>query len=131
MPVNSISSVGSYTSTSSSSNVVMLRTEKAFANKVLKAKKPVLVEFMSEACPHCRAAQPMVFALGAQLKGKIPVYQVSLLTTDGKKLAVQYRIQGTPTFITFKGGTEKARILGANLPSIQAALKAVSKPPSP
>src|SRR5690349_2905456 len=111
--VNAPAPINVATPAAAPANLSYVRTAAEFNAKVLQARGPVLVEFMSEACGHCRRAQPMVEDVARQLNGKMPVYQVSLLTEEGQALAQQFGVMGTPTFVTFKGGGELQRVVGA------------------
>jgi thioredoxin 1 len=53
-------------------------TTRDFDEKVLRARGPVAVEFMTYACGHCRRAEPMVRDVAAALGGDVKVYQVNV-----------------------------------------------------
>ena len=72
------------------------------------ADDPVVLEFTSANCPHCRTMEPVVRGLAQQ---GFPIRQI-----DGRaqrNLVQQYKIKGFPTFVLVSGGREISRIEGA------------------
>jgi len=72
------------------------------------ADAPVVLEFTSANCPHCRSVEPVVRSLAKQ---GFPIRQI-----DGRAqpdLVRQYKIKGFPTFVLVSGGREVSRIEGA------------------
>ncbi|MCE9529250.1 MAG: thioredoxin family protein, partial [Planctomycetales bacterium] len=72
------------------------------------ADAPVVLEFTSANCPHCRTVEPVVQGLAKQ---GFPIRQI-----DGRAqpdLVRQYQIKGYPTFVLVSGGREISRIEGA------------------
>ena len=49
-----------------------------FANKVLQADKPVLVDFWATWCGPCRMMAPVVEALSQEYAGRVDVYKVNV-----------------------------------------------------
>lgn len=96
-----------------------------FANRVLKASGPVIVEFMSYGCSHCRDAEPHVQEVARQLKGKYQFFRVNV-PVEGQ-LATEYGIRGTPTFVMFQNGRELGRAEGPQ-PTVPTIMAAVTRP---
>jgi thioredoxin len=97
-----------------------------FDQLVLGALGPVAVEFMSYGCPHCRAAEPFVQQVAAELAGNIKMYRVNLPIEP--ELNERFNIQGmTPTFVMFQNGQEVGRVVGP-IPSFKTILAAVKGP---
>ncbi len=77
-----------------------------FAESVLNAQQPVLVDFWASWCPPCKMMEPMVDRLQAELA---PQTLVAKLNVDrNAATAATYNIQSLPTFILFHRGREVA-----------------------
>ena len=75
--------------------------------------QPVLLEVQSPYCLGCVAMKPVVDRLEKELRGKLVVRRVDLQSAEGRKLASQYGIELTPTFIFFdSAGREQWRSAG-------------------
>jgi thioredoxin-like negative regulator of GroEL len=95
-----------------------------FDAKVKRGQGPIIVEFMSFGCPHCRAMQPVLSQVAAKLAGTVTVYQVSVDAEPA--LANAHGITGVPTFIAYQGG----KIIGrGHAPPQAAAVEAALKQP--
>ncbi len=81
-----------------------------FEEKVLKADKPVLVDFYADWCRPCKLAAPIIEALAGEYKDKVVVGKVDV---DGNTQAAgKYGVMSIPTVIMFKGGEEVERKVG-------------------
>lgn len=81
-----------------------------FEEKVIKADKPVLVDFYSDTCIPCKKMSGVVAQIEEEYAGKAYVYKVnSLYEAD---LVEQYGVMSAPTFIIFKDGEEVQRLRG-------------------
>ncbi|MCP4541905.1 MAG: thioredoxin [Chloroflexi bacterium] len=85
-------------------------TDETFEEKVLKAKKPVLVDFWAEWCGPCKAIAPAVEAIADEYKDRLQVAKMDVDTST--KTPGGLGIRGIPTLILFKGGAEVKRIVG-------------------
>jgi thioredoxin 1 len=81
-----------------------------FADKVLKADKPVLVEFYSDSCIPCKQLSPVLGDIEDDFEDTLSVYKVNTGYED--EIVEQYEIMSTPTLILFKGGEEAGRRTG-------------------
>jgi thioredoxin 1 len=100
-------------------------TATSFPDLVLSGRGPIVVEFMSYGCAHCRALEPVIQEVAATLASEETFYRVNTaLDTD---LATSYEIRGTPTLIFFRDATEIGRIEGPS-PSVSNLLVAVTQP---
>ena len=89
-----------------------------FENDVLKADKPVLVDFFATWCGPCRQMLPIVTELSEEMADAIKI--VKLDVDEAPKTAEKYEIQSIPTMILFKDGQVKSTRNGA---STKAELK--------
>jgi thioredoxin 1 len=81
-----------------------------FDREVLKADKPVLVDFYSDSCGPCRMLAPTIEKLAKEYEGRALVYKVDV--TRLPQLAGRYGIQGIPAVLFFKEGKEVGRLVG-------------------
>ena len=86
-------------------------TDANFEQSVLKATKPVLVDFWAEWCAPCRMIAPTVDAIAEQFSETATV--VKLNVDDNTATAQRYGIKGIPTLILFSEGKEVERVVGA------------------
>ncbi len=73
-----------------------------FSEKVLQSDVPVLVDFMADWCPPCRAIGPELEAVATQLHGKATILKLNV--DDHPDVESAYGVQKIPTLIIFKGG---------------------------
>ena len=81
-----------------------------FEEKVLKSKKPVMVDFWAEWCSPCKMAGPVVDELAKEYKGKAVIGKVNI--DEEQELAGKYGGMSIPTVIIFKEGKEVERKVG-------------------
>jgi thioredoxin 1 len=96
-----------------------------FQSLVLDGVGPIVVELMSYGCGYCRALEPSLRQVAAELRGKVQFFRVNI-GVEGE-LATSYEVQGTPTLLLFRDGQEIARIEGPT-PSSESLLEAVTGP---
>ncbi|HZK86835.1 MAG TPA: thioredoxin [Syntrophomonas sp.] len=92
------------------SNVKAVNAE-GFDNEVLKASKPVLVDFWAPWCGPCKMLGPIVETLAEENAGKLDVAKINV--DENKALATQFGIRGIPTLLFFNNGKEVKRVVGA------------------
>ncbi len=85
-------------------------TDASFAQEVLKSDQPVLVDFWAPWCGPCRQIAPHVEALAGEFAGKLKVGKINV--DDNPAVPTQYRVQGIPTLLLFKGGQVQEQIVG-------------------
>jgi thioredoxin 1 len=82
-----------------------------FEASVLKADKPVLVDFFATWCGPCKRLAPVLDEIAQEVKESAYVYKVDI--DQSPELAAQYRVNSVPTLIMFKGGQPTAKTVGA------------------
>ncbi len=88
-----------------------------FDAEVLGAREPVLVDFWAEWCPPCKAMDPILDQLSAELAGKVKIVK---LDVDGNpSTVVKYNVRAMPTLIVFKDGEPVDFKVGAGQSRVQ------------
>lgn len=84
--------------------------ESNFTDIVLKADKPVVVDFWAEWCGPCKVLGPVLDELSPQVADKATI--VKLNVDESRELATKYGIRGIPTMIFFKNGEVVNTLVG-------------------
>jgi len=77
-------------------------TEQDFADHVLSADVPVLVDFWAEWCGPCRALGPIISSLSEQYGARAKIVKIDV--DANQQLAMQYQIRSIPTVMLFNNG---------------------------
>lgn len=85
-------------------------TDANFEQEVLKAEKPVLVDFWAPWCGPCRAVGPVVEDLAEAYKGRVKVGKINI--DDNPKTATTYGVMSIPTLILFNKGDIMDKLIG-------------------
>lgn len=86
-------------------------TTQDFEQEVLKADKPVLVDFYADWCGPCKMMAPLVSTLAGKYEGKLKVGKCNI--DENADLANKYKIMSIPTMKVFENGEVKTTIVGA------------------
>lgn len=82
-----------------------------FEDLVLKADKPVLLDFYSDTCIPCKRMAGPLGDVEEEYEDKIYVYKVNV--NYDEELAEKYEVMSAPTLVFLVNGEEKNRMTGA------------------
>lgn len=100
-------------------------TGSTFHTLVLEGDGPIVVEFMSYGCAHCRVLEPILQQVEKTVEASEKIFRVNIAVDQ--ELSDRYQIQGTPTLIMFLNGNEVGRVEGPH-PTVASLLSAVTQP---
>jgi thioredoxin 1 len=86
-------------------------TDATFDRDVLKADKPVLLDFWAEWCGPCKMIAPILDEVANEYSGRVQVAKINI--DQNPKTPQAFGIRGIPTLILFKNGTVEAQKVGA------------------
>ena len=84
-------------------------TKDNFEQTVLKADKPVLVDFWAEWCGPCQMMGPIVDEV-AEERNDIIIGKLNVDTQS--EIALRYNVMSIPTLIVFENGEEAQKSIG-------------------
>lgn len=84
-------------------------TKDNFEHTVLKADKPVLVDFWAEWCGPCQMMEPIVDEV-AEERDDIIIGKLNVDTQP--EIALRYNVMSIPTLILFENGEEAQKSIG-------------------
>ena len=86
-------------------------TDETFAQDVLTAPGPVLVDFWAQWCPPCHMIAPVLEKIAAERAGRVAI--VSMDYDANPLTGARYRVLSLPTLLLFVDGEPVASIVGA------------------
>ncbi len=93
------------------SDRIVHTSDASFEQDVLKADRPVLLDFWAEWCGPCKMIAPMLDELAEDLGDRITIAKLNI--DENPQTPPRYGIRGIPTLILFKNGTVEAQKVGA------------------
>src|SRR4051812_5406394 len=91
--------------------MIVTVTDATFAELVLRAELPVLLDFTAEWCPPCRMIEPVLRQISLGQEGRLVVAQ---LDVDANPLTARDAgVLGMPTLNLYVGGRVVTRVVGA------------------
>lgn len=84
------------------SEYVLEVSDANFADEVLKATVPVVVDFWAAWCGPCRMMAPVLEEVAQEFEGKVKIVKVNV--DKNRTTAGNYKIMSIPTLVFFKGG---------------------------
>jgi len=86
-------------------------TARDFERRVLKAERPVVVDFYADWCAPCRRMSPVIERLASELEGEVEFVKLDI--DRAPDLAAAYRVSSIPALLRFEGGRPTAWSVGA------------------
>lgn len=80
----------------------IILTKENFEEEVLKADKPVLIDFWATWCGPCRMLSPVIEEIAKEYDGKVKVGKVNV--DEQPELASAFRVASIPTVVVMKDG---------------------------
>jgi thioredoxin 1 len=93
------------------SDLTISVTDETFADEVLKADTPVLIDYWAEWCGPCRMIAPVLEEIAEDYAGKLKVAKLNI--DENPATPPRYGIRGIPTLMLFKNGNVEATKVGA------------------
>ncbi|AVZ75383.1 thioredoxin [Streptomyces lunaelactis] len=86
-------------------------TDADFDDEVLRADRPVLVEFTADWCGPCRQLAPVLSALASEEADRLKVVQLDVDTNP--EITTRYAVLSMPTLMVFREGEPVKSMVGA------------------
>ncbi|MBH0776927.1 thioredoxin [Nocardia bovistercoris] len=86
-------------------------TDATFAEEVIEADRPVLVEFTASWCPPCKMIAPVLAEIAQEQADRLTV--VALDVDENPETTAAYRVLSMPTLMVFRAGEPVLTVVGA------------------
>lgn len=93
------------------SDKIVQISDASFAEDVLNATTPVLVDFWAPWCGPCKMIAPILDDLAEELGDKIKICKMNV--DDNQEVPAKFNVRGIPTLLIFKDGNIEATKVGA------------------
>ncbi len=90
----------------------LIKLDNSNFDSTINGNKPVLVDFFATWCGPCQMMLPVIHEIAKEEAGKDFIV-ATLDIDDNAEIAAKYDVMSVPSFIVFKDGEEKSRMLGA------------------
>jgi thioredoxin 1 len=90
-------------------------TDENFEAEVLKAEKPILVDFWAEWCGPCKQVGPILEEISDEMASDVIIAKHNI--DDHPNQPTKYGVRGIPTMLLFKDGELKSTKVGATTKS--------------
>ena len=93
------------------SDLIKHISDATFEADVLKADKPVLVDYWAEWCGPCKSIAPVLEEVAKEYEGRLKVAKLNV--DENQQTPAKFGIRGIPTLMLFKNGNVEATRVGA------------------
>ena len=93
------------------SDLIKHISDASFESDVLKADKPVLVDYWAEWCGPCKMIAPILDEVSETYKDKLQIAKMNV--DENRDVPAKFGIRGIPTLMLFKDGQLAATKVGA------------------
>jgi len=94
-----------------SSELIKHTSDASFDTDVLKASKPVLVDYWAEWCGPCKSIAPILDEVAKEYEGRLKIAKINV--DQNQQVPAKFGIRGIPTLMLFKNGNVEAQKVGA------------------
>ena len=94
-----------------SSDLIKHVSDASFEGDVLKAGKPVLVDYWAEWCGPCKMIAPILDDVAKDYDSRLQIAKMNV--DENREVPAKYGIRGIPTLMLFKDGQLAATKVGA------------------
>lgn len=86
-------------------------TDASFKTDVLGSEKVTLIDLWAEWCGPCRMMTPVIDELSTEFEGRAVIGKLNV--DENPEVPTTYSVRGIPTFLIFKDGELKDKVVGA------------------